>query len=138
MQYHSHFGVYAIIPDAAGEKVLLVKKARGPYKGLYDLPGGSMEPHELLEETLYREVHEETGCMAQDPVQAGTFSVLYPYEKDGAPWTLRHIGVIYRARVAGTPQDTGDDDCAACLWVPIRDISAANATPFVVEAVRTL
>ena len=38
----SHKGVYGIIRK--GNQILLIRKARGPYTGLYDLPGGSPEP----------------------------------------------------------------------------------------------
>lgn len=139
MQYRSHFGVYAIIPDDAGKRVLLIKKALGCYTGLLDLPGGGMEPHELLEETLYREVHEETGCMARDPVQVGTFSVLYPHKKDGKDQTLRHIGTIYRARISGTPMETGDgQDSHGCIWAEIDGLNEKNATPLVLMAVKAL
>lgn len=33
-----YIGVYGIILNEG--KILLIKKARGPYKGMYDLPGG--------------------------------------------------------------------------------------------------
>ena len=140
MKYHSHFGVYAIIPDATNTKVLLIKKALGCYTGLYDLPGGGMEPHELLEEALYREVHEETGCMAGNLSQLATFSVLYPYKKDGADFVLRHLGTIYKASITGTPRETSDgtDDSHGCVWVPVSEISEKNSTPFVIDAVKAL
>jgi 8-oxo-dGTP pyrophosphatase MutT (NUDIX family) len=40
----------------------MIKKSRGPYKGMYDLPGGRMEPGETMEEGLKREFMEEVGC----------------------------------------------------------------------------
>lgn len=54
MRHASHLGVYAVIPSADSKSVLLIKKALGCYTGLYDLPGGSMDEGELLEETLQR------------------------------------------------------------------------------------
>ena len=55
-----HKGVYAIIKN--DNQILLIKKARGPYTGLFDLPGGSPEKDEAPEQTLIREVKEETNC----------------------------------------------------------------------------
>jgi ADP-ribose pyrophosphatase YjhB (NUDIX family) len=41
-------------------KVLLVRRARSPGKGLYSLPGGRVEFGETLHTALHREVDEET------------------------------------------------------------------------------
>jgi 8-oxo-dGTP diphosphatase len=43
------------------DKVLLVRRARSPGKGLYSLPGGRVEFGESLHTALHREVDEETG-----------------------------------------------------------------------------
>jgi ADP-ribose pyrophosphatase YjhB (NUDIX family) len=42
-------------------KILLVRRARSPAKGLYSLPGGRVEFGETLHAALHREVDEETG-----------------------------------------------------------------------------
>ena len=44
-----------------GDKVLLVRRANVPGKGLYSLPGGRVEFGETLHVALHREVDEETG-----------------------------------------------------------------------------
>lgn len=54
----------AIITDAK-ERVLLVRRAIEPQKGLWDLPGGFCEPHEHPEQTILREVREELGVPAK-------------------------------------------------------------------------
>ena len=140
MNYQSHFGVYAIISDKSREKILLIKKVLGCYTGLYDLPGGGMEPHELLEETLHREVFEETGCTVIRAKHLCTHSVLYPFRKDGKDITLRHIGAIYTAVITGAPRATSDgtDDSAGCVWVRWKEISEKNASPLVLKAVNRL
>jgi len=55
-----HKGVYGLVEK--DDKVLLILKSRGPYKGMYDLPGGRLEEGESLEEALEREFQEEVGC----------------------------------------------------------------------------
>ena len=132
---HSHFGVYALILNDDKEKVLLIKKARGPYKGLFDLPGGSPEPAELLEETLFREVMEETGCSLTGSAQLGGVSARFQYEKEGVSYLLRHLGVIYFAKISGTPKADGDgEDSNGCLWVDVKELNNTNATPFTLQA----
>lgn len=44
-------------------KILLVRRAREPSKGVYTFPGGRVEFGESLIEALAREVREETGLM---------------------------------------------------------------------------
>ncbi|TVQ85530.1 MAG: NUDIX domain-containing protein [Micavibrio sp.] len=135
---HSHFGVYALIFNEEKDKVLLIKKARGPYTGMFDLPGGSPEPTELLEETLYREIKEETDCDVTHAVQIGGVSAKFHYRKNsGEEAILRHLGVVYKTEIAGTPKvDADGEDSNGCVWLNICDLNNKNATPFVFEAIR--
>ena len=50
----------AIIPFPE-DKILLVKRNTVPFKGYWALPGGRMDPGETIEQTIIREVKEETG-----------------------------------------------------------------------------
>ncbi len=136
--HSSHFGVYAAIVNGAGTHLLLIKKARGPYTGRYDLPGGTMEDGELLDQTLTREVMEETGCTVMRAYQMGAVSTLFPYEKpDGTSVLFRHIGVLYQTDITGTPLISGDGhDSLGCVWIPFTDITGDGFTPFVFDAVR--
>ena len=54
MKEHRHLGVYGLV--VRDNKILLIKKVSGPYDGLLDLPGGSLEFGERPIETLKREL----------------------------------------------------------------------------------
>ena len=50
----------AIIPYP-DNKILLIKRNTVPFIGYWALPGGRMDPGETVEQTIIREVKEETG-----------------------------------------------------------------------------
>lgn len=80
-----HRGIYGIIRREG--KILLIRKKRGPYTGLFDLPGGSPEKGESEERTLARELEEETGCRLQSIGERREENVFFRgfIEDDGRP-----------------------------------------------------
>ena len=50
----------AIIPYP-DNKILLIKRNTKPFVGYWALPGGRMDPGEIIQQTIVREVKEETG-----------------------------------------------------------------------------
>ncbi|TYP74912.1 NUDIX domain-containing protein [Paenibacillus methanolicus] len=63
-----HWGNYSIGVGALvmkEGKVLLVRRAQEPGKGFWTNPGGYIEQLEPIQETIKREVYEETGIVAE-------------------------------------------------------------------------
>ena len=50
------------------EQVLLLKRNRAPHVGLWSAPGGKMEHGESPQETVIREIFEETGLRIKQPI----------------------------------------------------------------------
>ena len=50
-----------VVFHAAKDKIILCKRTKDPYKGLYNFVGGKVEPGESSEQAAYRELQEETG-----------------------------------------------------------------------------
>ena len=90
---HVHIGVYGILIE--DDKILLIKKANGPYKGKLDLPGGSLKHGERPEDTLIREMKEETGLTITSYGINNSDSVTIDWNFDGDDVSTHHIGIFY-------------------------------------------
>jgi len=131
----THFGVYGVI--ICDKKILLIKKARGPYTGLYDLPGGSQEQGEDYLTTLKREIMEETGCIVLTADNERQKSIIFSdfTVQSSETGVLQHNAVLYDVTVSGTPRVSGDGlDSNGAIWVDIDDLSNQNATPYALIA----
>ena len=131
----SHLGVYGIIKH--NNKILVIKKARGPYTGLYDLPGGSPEPGETPEQTLVREIKEETNCNLINQSNNRIKTILFNHftRASGETGCLQHTGILFDVSVQGDPTTIGDGlDSNGALWIDISTLSPKNASPFVLIA----
>ena len=98
-----------------GERLLLVKRGRDPYKDSLALPGGFVEYGETVEETATREVLEETGVHITLEAILGVYS---DPRRDPRGHT---ITTVFIARpVGGEP--AGGDDAAEASWVDLKSL----------------
>ncbi|MCW4019303.1 MAG: NUDIX hydrolase [Candidatus Bathyarchaeota archaeon] len=77
----------AIIPFPEN-KILLIKRSTPPFIGYWALPGGRVDPGETVEQTVVREVKEETGLNVQIVRKVGEYhekGVESGYEYDYHP-----------------------------------------------------
>ncbi|HET6849551.1 MAG TPA: NUDIX domain-containing protein [Gaiellales bacterium] len=91
-------------------RLLVTRRAREPYAGWLDLPGGFIEPGEHPQDAVRRELREETGLEIDVGELAGIFTDAYG--DDG----ISTLNLFYEARVAGGDARP-NDDVSEILWL---------------------
>lgn len=76
MQGYNLIAVFS--PD--GEKVLMCRRIKEPYKGLFNFVGGKIETNENGEAAAYRELFEETGITRDDISLVHLMDFTYPLD----------------------------------------------------------
>lgn len=115
MKEHRHLGIYGILIE--NEKILLIRKKTGPYDGLLDLPGGSLEFGETPGSALKREFLEETGLdiIDYELLDADSVTVKWKYKPD-EKILVHHVGIFckigkYKNKVKNNIEiDKNNDD----------------------------
>lgn len=101
-----------------GDSILMQRRRRPPNEGLYNVPGGKVEPDEDPYEACLREVREETGLVLP---HARLRAVLTVIARDtGTQWLLF---TFVAERPAGEAAPVVEDE-GELRWVPLRDIAS--------------
>lgn len=101
-----------------GDMVLLLRRHKAPNQGLYNFPGGKIEPHEDPYEACLREIHEETGIRIPRAVLRAILTVITRTTR--AQWLLFAF-VADRPPESPDPVQTDEGDLR---WVPVAEIPA--------------
>ena len=130
----NHIGIYGIcIRD---NKLLCIKKERGPYKNRFDLPGGSQKENEGLIETLVREFQEETGYHIKGHGNCRAYDVFV----EESNRTVHHIMVFYNVDINLEQQDTISEkledelnDSSGIYWIDLEELDIKNSSPLILK-----
>ncbi|MDE0162170.1 MAG: NUDIX hydrolase [Acidimicrobiaceae bacterium] len=97
-------------------ELLLVRRGRSPAAGEWSVPGGRVEPGELLMEAVVRELHEETGLRAVCGPLVGWV------ERTGED---HHFVILdFEATVTGDLEPVAGSDAAEARWWPVSEVAA--------------
>ena len=135
----THVGSYGVIIHDG--KIALIKKARGGYKGLYDLPGGGIEHDETPVETLHRELMEEIGVSIVKAELLDAVSKTFKWDvNDKLIQDLHHIGILYRVEIESDELKTDADglDSLGGEWKDIDKVKEEDVSPFTWMALKKL
>jgi 8-oxo-dGTP diphosphatase len=116
-------------------RILLVRRARSPAKGIYSLPGGRVEFGESLHAALHREVAEETALRIEIMELAGWREVL-----PGAAGGGHFLIMSFAARwIAGEPLLNDElDDFSWRAPDALSDLQLTVGLPGIVQSARRL
>jgi len=124
-------GTGAVILD--GEKILLVKRANEPNRGLWSVPGGVVRLGETLHSALIREVKEETGldievkdvaCVSEEIFRNGDIRFHY-------------VIIDFFAEIKSGELRAGSD-AMDVGWFSFDEVEEIEAVDFIKKLVKTL
>lgn len=135
----THIGAYGIIIE--DNKIALIRKARGGYKGKLDMPGGGIEHTETPNETLKRELIEEIGVEIEDYKLFDVTSVNIKWEyKENEYEDLHHIGVLYLVNIKNNnlKQEADGLDSLGADWYKIDNLKEEDVSPLTWYSIKKL
>jgi 8-oxo-dGTP diphosphatase len=100
-------------------RLMLTRRAKPPEEGLWDVPGGFIEPLEHPEDAVRRELLEETGLEIEVGSLTGIYTDVYG---DGGVATLN---LYYAATVAGGSERAADD-VSEIGWFPLSSLPVSE------------
>jgi 8-oxo-dGTP diphosphatase len=112
-------------------KILLVRRARSPAKGVYSLPGGRVEFGESLHAALHREVDEETSLKIEIVGLAGWREVL-PETSVGGHYLI----MSFAARWIGR-EPVMNDELDDFRWLAPDDLGDLKLTSGLQEVIQS-
>ena len=134
-----HIGSYGLI--IKNDQVALIKKARGGYTGLLDLPGGGIEHNETPIEALHRELKEEAGVtVIKEELIIATSRTFKWQMTEKTVENLHHIGILYKVEVKEDKlkEDPDGIDSNGCNFYNIKKKKKKDLTPFTIEGLELL
>lgn len=115
--------VGAVVVDE--DDLLLVRRGRGPAQGKWAIPGGRVDPGELLAEAVVRELFEETGLEGICENLVGWVERIGPDH--------HYVILDFRVTLLERRPPRAGDDAAEAAWVPLVEVAEFDLAEGLVE-----
>ncbi|MCE5198273.1 MAG: NUDIX hydrolase [Armatimonadota bacterium] len=113
--------------------ILLVRRGHEPSKGLWSLPGGSIELGETMREAAAREVLEETGLVVEVGDIGGVHDAII---RQGNELAFHYVIITFHARIVSGELKAGSD-AADARWVSLDEIKDYQTTTGLINRLRS-
>lgn len=109
--------VVAFITNDTGE-LLVEKRDREPAKGTLDLPGGFSDLNETVEDSVKREIKEETNLEVTELKYLFSLPNIYRYSE----MDIHTMDMFFSCRVKDFSNIMAMDDASECFWIAPENI----------------
>ncbi len=102
--------------------ILLIKRRSSPGKGAWAIVGGFVDHSEKIEDSLIRELREETKIKVPEPVLRGNIKIREVYDQPNRSLRGRTITHAYLIVLppGKLPKVKGGDDAEKAKWIPLE------------------
>jgi len=114
---HCTIRVLAAVIRRDGRWLVCRRPAHKRHGGLWEFPGGKLEPGESLLEAATRELEEELAVRV-----TGVGDLLFSRQDDGSPFVIEFVAVA----IEGEPQPLEHDELR---WVTLPELLALSLAP---------
>lgn len=101
------------------KELLVATRAHEPVKGTFDLPGGFVDMYETGEESVSREVREETGLNVEEVKYLFSVPNIYIY----SGFEVHTLDLVYLCKVKDTHILKAEDDVAKLEFIKISELN---------------
>lgn len=116
--FNSAASIVAIIENSKNE-VLVARRAKDPAKGTLDLPGGFAEMGETIEETVRREILEETRLKIDSLKYIFSIPNRYVYSE----FEVHTMDLFFECKIDDFSHMKAQDDVTELLFIPRKELN---------------